>query len=181
MFRNKLLITLFTFCLCGFAHAQGNYVTLSLNDESVGLELNKQLKETAEFGAQYLYHDINGSYADVKFNATHANGIHQIAIGGKGIANFTDHRKNAQALALGGSYRLVFSQQIAIHAQSYYAPSILSFSSLNDFIEFDGHLEFKPIPTLALLGGYRYLGFNYEDEAKLRFEDGFYFGMKFSF
>jgi len=181
MLHKTLAILIISLSCSSLAFAQGNAATLTLNDKSVGLDLNYQVSKTAEVGLQYIYQEKNGSYADLKFNATHANGIHQIAIGGKGIAAFTKDRKEAQAIALGGSYRLVFSQQFAIHAQGYYAPSVLSFNSLEEFVELDGHVEFKLIPTLALLGGYRYIALDYNNENKLKFENGLYFGMKFTF
>ena len=163
------------------AFSQGDNVSLLLNDQSAGLEFNNQISKTVEAGAQYIYHENNGSFADIKVNATHANGIHQIAMGGKLIASFTKNRKNAQAIALGGTYRLVFSQQFALHLQGYYTPSVLAFSSLDQYAELDAHIEFKVIPTLAILGGYRYMPLKYDNESKLNFQDNFYFGAKFNF
>ncbi|QIR14075.1 YfaZ family outer membrane protein [Shewanella aestuarii] len=163
------------------APVYGTDFSLSLNDKSASVELETPISKNIKIGGGYVYSDDKGDLAHFSAHMVHDNGPHHFEIGPKYLNVWFDGSKNGSAVAVGGKYSLQVSKSVSFSAAGYYAPSVLSFSNVDAYKEFDGKMQFNFNPNMAIFAGYRKMKFDYETGGGRTFDNGFYIGGTASF
>jgi hypothetical protein len=163
------------------APVYGADFSLSLNDHVVSAELDGQISKNIKIGGGYVYSDDKGNLAHFAAHMVHDNGAHHFEIGPKYVNVWFDGSKNGSAVAVGGKYSLQVSKSVSLKAAGYYAPSVLSFSNVDAYVEYDGKVQYNFNPNMAIFAGYRTMKFDYETGGGRTFDNGFYFGGTASF
>ncbi|MCL1144322.1 YfaZ family outer membrane protein [Shewanella gaetbuli] len=149
----------------------------NLSEDVASIEMRSRLSDNATFGGGYTYSDKKGQLAHFSILMTHEDGPHSFAIGPKFVHVWFDDAPNGNAVAVGGQYSLQVSKNISLIGGGYYAPSVLSFSNLDGYTEYEGKVQYRFNPNLAIYVGYKKSRFKYEHTRSRTFEDGVFFGI----
>ena len=186
VFKKLLLTTIFSL---GVLHAQSN-IGLNVNDEDLEVAASVDLSTITYFSDTTSFF-IDGSYL-------HTDGDNLATIGVSAENKF----QGLEGLAFGLGIKSVFADDFvaipffakakytlplgySIPATSLatslaYAPSVLSFSDAESYMEFRVEANMEVITNVHVFGGYRNIDTEYDIEHRT-FNNSFYGGMKLSF
>lgn len=186
----KLSVVFTLLAISSQTHARG--IDIKLADEMAELTY---LTESSTFG--YGGSDIDlgvffNEADDVQINGQMMitgnpagnNKAFQFGIGGKLMfASLELADEEVAALAIAGQLRYVIpsSTPVAFLAGIYFAPGITSFSSADQYTEYNFSVELEVTPSARAYIGYRYMEFEFENNAEYELDDGAHFGIKFDF
>lgn len=176
-----------------------NSVEININDKDLELGASidmSQMNDTVEpdtvfLGLKYLHADYsNGDisssenmddYFEVSFLIKRDfNSNLEIGLGMK--LNAT---KNFVSIPLGGEARYLLDTQLPMYigGSFYYAPSVLSMSDAESFLEYRVHFDIEVIENALITMGYRSIDTNYEKPVArdINYNHSFYVGFKFEF
>ncbi len=186
--RSLVSISLLALSSGAFADA----VDINLRDTSAQLQYKAALggtnlgKSELDFGA--IYNQNNNLLGEVGLLVKddvggNAPGL-SAGIGLKALsARIATANINASALALGGMLRYSppAERRLAFVGQLYYAPSIITFGSANNYLETGARVEYELIPQAVVYLGYRNIAFNLNNRGSNTFDSGFNIGARMSF
>ncbi len=153
-----------------------NDFTVGLNDDAISTELAVDLNRNANAVFGYIYATDGGHAASGAMHMTHDAGIHHFEIGAKYSYYWAKRSANGSAIGIGGRYAMDLGSNISFLASGYYAPSVLSFGSVDGQYELDSKIQYKLNPSLALFAGYRNIRLQYDNNHNSTFDSGFYIG-----
>jgi hypothetical protein len=190
----KIAITLAFTLLAGQAHARG--VDLRLADETAEV---LYLTESSTFGyggadvgLGVLFNEnddymFSGS-AMVTGHSAGNNRPLQFGVGGKLAMALLDDRgagfdEEFGALAVGGQIRYVIpsSTPVALLAEGFIAPKIVSFSGAEQYTEYRFAVELEVTPSARAYLGYRNITFDLEGGAEVELDDDPHIGIRIEF
>jgi len=106
-------------------------------------------------------------------------------VGAKVYAGTIDNLPNGDggALAIGGQVRYVFpaSTPLAILAEGFFAPSVVSLADFEGLREYRVALELEVTPSARAYVGYRFLEVEVNNGAEIELDDRAHAGVRFSF
>lgn len=149
-----------------FSYAGGS-LDLSINNNTAGLEYDATRMGTPlHISTGFLHHETDGDLISFGLNAVdvrNSDSHVRIGVGGKIYGYLTD-QADSGALAVGGFVRYTPPELagIGFSAHGYYAPSVLSFHSTENFADFGARVEYKLLPTAQVYLGYRFVEANDE-------------------
>ncbi|WP_076407961.1 YfaZ family outer membrane protein [Shewanella sp. UCD-KL12] len=161
--------------------ASANDFGISLNDDVISTEMNLNLQNNATASLGYIYSNDGGSLLSGAMHVAHDAGIHHFEIGAKYSYAWAKNSSNGSAIGVGGRYAMALGSNLSFQASGYYAPSVLSFGSVDGMYELDSKIQFQLNPSLALYTGYRNIRLQYDNSQNSTFDSGFYIGGKASF
>ena len=147
---------------------------------------------TVFLGAKFLNADKDNSsdnpqsldpYYEVNFLLMREIGNKGVSMG---MGAKVNHTKNYTAMPLGleFSYKIPVSDLIPMYVNGslYYAPSVLSFSDADDFLEYRISYDIEVIENGFVTLGYRNLDTDYDGvRGSLNYNSSFYIGFKIGF
>ncbi|MCC4834913.1 YfaZ family protein [Shewanella sp. 10N.7] len=151
-------------------------ITIGLSEHVVSANLKANINPHSNLEAGYIYSDKKGQLAEFAMHMTHQTGAHTIEIGPKWTSVWFDDNPDGSVISVGGHYSLALGNNISIHGDAYYAPSVLSFSDVDGYTELGAKVQYDFNPNMAIFIGYRNLKFKYDNQSNRSFEDGFYIG-----
>ncbi|MFV7783374.1 YfaZ family outer membrane protein [Shewanella marisflavi] len=166
---------------CFSLTAQATNLNVGINDDVISTDLQMELNPSANLVMGYLYSDDEGHSISAAAHMTHDAGAHHFEVGPKFSHYWAKNSSNGSAVAIGGRYSLALGSNIALKASAYYAPSVLSFGSVDGQYELDGKVQYQVNPSLGLFVGYRNIRLQYDDRRDNTFDTGFYIGASASF
>ncbi|MFT5705200.1 MAG: hypothetical protein ACI8SK_001155 [Shewanella sp.] len=178
--RLKLLSGLL-FVSCVSATTYANDFSLGLNDDVVSTDLTIDLNKNTNAVLGYIYSNDGGHLTSAAMHVSHDVGIHHFEIGAKYSYVWAKKSPNGSAIGVGGNYKMDLGSNLSFHTSGYYAPSVLSFGSVDGQYELDSKVQFQLNPGLALFAGYKHIRFQYDNASNSTFDSGFYLGAKASF
>lgn len=127
----------------------------------------------------------NGSYLDLNFLMMNKSPIKGLSIGLGVKLNYSDSfDKDYVSVPLGIElkYKLPATNLIPLYlgGNAYYAPSVLSMSDAEDFLEYRAYFDLEVIRSGSLTLGYRYIETNYS-KVEYTYNKSAYIGFKFAF
>ncbi|QFU21854.1 YfaZ family protein [Shewanella eurypsychrophilus] len=161
--------------------ASANDFGIGLNDDVISTEVNLKLQNNATAALGYIYSNDGGQLASGAMHIAHDAGIHHFEIGAKFSYAWAKESANGSAVGIGGRYVMDLGSKLSFQASGYYAPSVLSFGSVDGMYEVDSKIQFQLNPSLALYTGYRNIRLQYDNSNNSTFDSGFYIGGKASF
>ena len=161
--------------------ANANNFGIGLNDDVISTEINLDLKNNANAVLGYIYSNDGGQLISSAIHVAHDAGIHHFEIGAKYSYAWAENSANGSAIGVGGRYTMALGSNLSFHASGYYAPSVLSFGSVDGMYELDSKIQYQLNPSLALYTGYRNIRLQYDNSNNSTFDSGFYIGGKASF
>ncbi|GIU30647.1 hypothetical protein TUM4644_29800 [Shewanella colwelliana] len=156
--------------------ATANDFNLGLNDDVLSTEIGFDLNKQSNLVMGYIYSDDEGHALSAAAHISHDAGIHHFEIGPKFTHYWANNSSNGGAVAVGGRYSIDLGSNVAFKTSAYYAPSVLSFGSLDGQYEIDSKVQFQLNPALGLFVGYRNIRLQYDDSRNNTFDTGFYIG-----
>ncbi|MBE7215555.1 YfaZ family protein [Shewanella benthica] len=156
--------------------ANANNFGIGLNDDVISTEINLDLKNNANAVLGYIYSNDGGQLISSAIHVAHDAGIHHFEIGAKYSYAWAENSANGSAIGVGGRYTMELGSNLSFHASGYYAPSVLSFGSVDGMYELDSKIQFQLNPSLALYTGYRNIRLQYDNSNNSTFDSGFYIG-----
>lgn len=187
MTLKKLFLT--SLLSLGILHAQ-NSIALNINSDDLEVQAAVNLNAYADYSdsttyildVSYLHTDGDDLLTLGLSGENTFQGLEGLALGFGAKLVFTD---NFIALPLYGkaSYRLPFNDSIpstSLSTSLAYAPSVLTFSDGESYMEFRLEANMEVIQNIHLFAGYRNIDTEYKRYDKT-FNDSFYGGMKLSF
>jgi len=185
-FKKIFFLSLFAFCL---AQAQNN-IAINVNDEDLEIATSLNINAMDEYSQSTSY------VLDASYLHTDGNDLSSIGISGENNFQGVD----GLALAFGAKfvftddfialplftkivYTLPFDNSIpttSLNTSLAYAPSVLSFSDAESYLEFRLEADMEIISNIHIYTGYRNIDTDYEKYDQ-NFNDSFYAGMKLSF
>ena len=106
-----------------------------------------------------------------------------IGVGANAYGIFTDDNDGA-AIGVGGfaRYNFPFNRNFGVSGHAYYAPPVVSFSDVNNFVDADVRLVFNILPTAHLYTGFRMTSVSFDDQSgRHKIGDGLHLGLKLNF
>ena len=106
-----------------------------------------------------------------------------IGVGANAYGIFTDDNDGA-AIGVGGfaRYNFPFNRNFGVSGHAYYAPPVVSFSDVNNFVDADVRLVFNILPTAHLYSGFRMTSVSFDDQSgRHKIGDGLHLGLKLNF
>ncbi|MCG9747257.1 YfaZ family outer membrane protein [Shewanella sp. Isolate8] len=161
--------------------AQASNLNLGINDDVISTDLQMELNPSANLVMGYLYSNDEGHMVSAAAHMTHDAGGHHFEVGPKFSHYWAKNSSNGSVVAIGGRYSLDLGSNIALKTSAYYAPSVLSFGSVDGQYELDGKIQFQVNPNLGLFAGYRNIRLQYDDSRDNTFDSGFYIGASANF
>lgn len=185
-FKKLFLTTLFS---VGLLHAQSN-VGLNINNEDL------EVSASIDLNALTYYSDSTSYSLDASY--LHTDGDNLTTVGVSAESTF----QGVEGLSLGLGIKSVFADDFisipflakarytlplhynipttSLATSLAYAPSILTFSDGESYMEFRAEADMEIITNVHLFAGYRNIHTEY-DTNDLTFNNSFYGGMKLSF
>ncbi|MBQ4891230.1 hypothetical protein A9267_05160 [Shewanella sp. UCD-FRSSP16_17] len=157
-------------------NASASELTFGISEHVVSADLKSYLNEHTNLEAGYIYSDKKGHLAEFAMHMVHQTGPHTIEVGPKWSSVWFDNNPNGSVISVGGHYSLALNNNLSLHGDAYYAPSVLSFSNVDGYTELGAKVKYSFNPNMALFVGYRNLTFKYDDRSDRSFDDGFYIG-----
>ena len=161
--------------------AQASNLNLGINDDVISTDLQMELNPSANLVMGYLYSNDEGHIVSAAAHMTHDAGVHHFEVGPKFSHYWAKNSSNGSVVAIGGRYSLDLGSNIALKTSAYYAPSVLSFGSVDGQYELDGKIQFQVNPSLGLFAGYRNIRLQYDNSRDNTFDSGFYIGASANF
>lgn len=161
--------------------AQASNLNLGINDDVISTDLQMELNPSANLVMGYLYSNDEGHMVSAAAHMTHDAGAHHFEVGPKFSHYWAKNSSNGSVVAIGGRYSLDLGSNIALKTSAYYAPSVLSFGSVDGQYELDGKIQFQVNPNLGLFAGYRNIRLQYDNSRDNTFDSGFYIGASANF
>lgn len=161
--------------------AHANDFSLGLNDNVISTDLIFELNKHSNASVGYIYSNDGGHLTSGAMHIEHDAGIHHFEIGAKFSYVWAKHSANGSVVGIGGRYAMDLGSNLSFHASGYYAPTVLSFGSVDGQYELDSKVQFKLNPNLALFAGYRNIRFQYDNASNSTFDSGFYIGGQVKF
>ncbi|WP_299787277.1 YfaZ family outer membrane protein [uncultured Shewanella sp.] len=161
--------------------AHANDFSVGLNDDVISTDLILDLNKQSNAALGYIYSNDGGHLAFGAMHLKHDAGIHHFEIGAKFSHVWAKQSANGSVVGIGGRYAMDLGSNLSFHASGYYAPTVLSFGSVDGQYELDSKVQFKLNPNLALFAGYRNIRFQYDNASNSTFDSGFYIGGQVSF
>ncbi|WP_394128773.1 YfaZ family outer membrane protein [Shewanella maritima] len=156
-------------------------LTIGLREHAFSAGIGNQISPNANYKLGYLYSEDKGHLADIAVHVTIDNGPHHIEIGPKWVYAWAKETNSGGAIAVGGGYRLMVSNLISLHASAYYAPSVLSFSNVEGYLEYDAKVQLNLSEDFGLHLGYRNKNIDYKKVSEVTFDSGYYLGATLRF
>lgn len=150
--------------------------SVGLSEHVVSTDIKAYINPNVNLEAGYVYSDEKGHLAEFAMHMTHQTGPHTIEIGPKLTRVWFDDTPSGSVVSVGGHYTLALGNQLSLHGNAYYAPSVLTFSGLDGYTELGAKVQFEFNPNMAVFVGYRNIKFKYDDYSDSSFENGFYIG-----
>lgn len=166
---------------CASATTNANDLSIGLNDDVISTDLAIDLNKHTNAVLGYIYSNDGGQLTSAAMHVSHDAGIHHFEIGAKYSYVWAKKSANGSAVGVGGRYKMDLGSNVSFNASGYYAPSVLSFGSVDGQYELDSKVQFQLNPGLALFAGYRNIRFQYDHASNSTFDSGFYIGAKASF
>ena len=142
----------------------------------------------ADVGVGFLFNDANDTMfsaeAMVSGNGAGNNRALKFGVGAKLVGTYIKLLDDTMgALAIGGQVRYVIpaSAPIAIMAEGFIAPKIVSFSGADQYSEFRIALEFEVTPSARAYIGYRNVSVDITNGVDYKLDDSAHLGVKLSF
>ncbi len=156
--------------------------TIEPNTVFVGVRFLNGKKENRKLESGGSLNKIE-PYYEVNFLMKKAIGDLGMSFGMGAKLNYT---KDFLALPLGLEFEYVIPAKklvpMYVYGSVYYAPSSLSFSDANDFLEYRMNYDVEIIENGRVTIGYRNVNTNYKTAlGKVVYNDAFYAGFKFAF
>lgn len=179
------------------AFAEGGGLDINLNNNAAQFQFSASgsdlIEGNAELHAGLLYNDTNNIFVDAgllaKSEGESENGGPIIAVGAKGVfgsihpplrPGTTD---TGSAIAVGGEFGFAIPSNvpIALIAQYYASPKIMTFADADRFNQFGVRLELAASPQARIYIGYREIGFGMKKTGSELLDSGTVAGVKVSF
>ncbi len=142
----------------------------------------------ADVGFGFLFNDANDTMfsadAMVTGNSAGNNRALKFGVGAKLVGTYIKVLDDTMgALAIGGQVRYVIpaSAPIAVMAEGFIAPKIVSFSGAEQYSEFRVALEFEVTPSARAYLGYRNVSVDTGNRADYELDDSAHLGVRLSF
>ncbi|WP_369983734.1 YfaZ family outer membrane protein [Thalassolituus sp.] len=106
-----------------------------------------------------------------------------IGVGANAYGIITDDYDGA-AIGVGGfaRYNFPFNRNFGVSGHAYYAPPVISFSDVSNFVDADVRVHFNILPTAHLYTGFRMTSVSFEDRSgRYKIGDGLHLGLKLNF
>lgn len=161
--------------------AFANDFSVGLNDDVISTDLAIDLNKNTNAVFGYIYSNDGGHLTSAAMHISHDAGIHHFEVGAKFSYVWAKQSANGSAVGVGGRYKMDLGSSLSLHASGYYAPSVLSFGSVDGQYELDSKIQFQLNPSLALFAGYRNIRFQYDYADNSTFDSGFYIGARARF
>ncbi|MBW8185636.1 YfaZ family outer membrane protein [Shewanella nanhaiensis] len=161
--------------------AIANDLSVGLNDDVISTDLAIDLNKDTNAVLGYIYSNDGGHLTSAAMHISHDAGIHHFEVGAKFSYVWAKQSANGSAVGVGGRYKMDLGSSLSLHASGYYAPSVLSFGSVDGQYELDSKIQFQLNPSLALFAGYRNIRFQYDYADNSTFDSGFYIGARARF
>lgn len=179
--RNALMFL----AACGAAASvQAHTIDLGINDDAVALDYTTQIPKSAlNVGAGFLHHDDNGNaiYGSL-FVADNVNKQSGVLAGIGARFYFLDADRIDQdgtSFALGGflNWEVPGVPNLSLRGDLYYAPDVLSFGEIENFIDFSARIQYRVIEQAWLHAGYRFAEVSPEEGRDQKIDEGLFIGL----
>ncbi|MEC4726459.1 YfaZ family protein [Shewanella sp. D64] len=164
------------FISCVSTTAYANDFSVGLNDDVISTDFALDLNKNINAVLGYIYSNDGGHLTSAAIHVSHDAGVHHFEVGAEFSYVWAKKSPNGSAVGVGGRYKMDLGSNLSFNASGYYAPSVLSFGSVDGQYELDSKMQFQLNPNLALFTGYRYIRFQYDNTSNSTFDSGFYIG-----
>jgi len=104
-------------------------------------------------------------FGDLLFPAAAGSDQFQLLLGPRVYAALLEDENNdVLALSLGAEARFELTSALAVAAQAFYAPDILTFGTADNMTDLSARVEFELQPRVTVFGGMRWFEFDLIDE-----------------
>jgi hypothetical protein len=104
-------------------------------------------------------------FGDLLFPADFGSDMLQLVFGPRAYAALLEDENNdVLSVSLGGEARFELTDSLAVSAQAFYAPDILTFGTADSLTDLSARLEFALSPRLTVFGGMRWFEFELIDD-----------------
>lgn len=104
-------------------------------------------------------------FGDILFPADFGSELLQLNFGPRMYAALLEDENNdVLSLSLGGEARFELTSSLAVSAQAFYAPDILTFGTADSLTDLSARLEFELQDRLTVFGGMRWFEFELIDD-----------------
>lgn len=104
-------------------------------------------------------------FGDILFPADFGSELLQLNFGPRMYAALLEDENNdVLSLSLGGEARFELTSSLAVSAQAFYAPDILTFGTADSLTDLSARLEFQLQDRLTVFGGMRWFEFELIDD-----------------
>jgi len=165
----------------------GGSLDISLADTTARIGWDATRMDTGlHLNAAALHESENG---DIVSGGVHVVDVRNpnsdlyIGVGANAYGIFTDDFDGA-AIGVGGfaRYNFPFNRDFGVSGHAYYAPPVVSFSDVDNFVDADLRLHYNILPTAHLYTGFRMASVSFEDrDNRYKVADGLHFGLKLNF
>ncbi|CAG8998862.1 MAG: hypothetical protein CENE_00822 [Candidatus Celerinatantimonas neptuna] len=162
----------------------GNYnnnINVQLSNDSISAGASAMAAPNFNLYANGQFSSDNGTIGQLGGEFVKRSGKLSFGFGAKAIALMAKHRKNGAVIALGGHAEYQLTDLIGIGAETYYSPNILSFHHIDRYLSFGGHISYRVLQNVDIIGGWRRTSFDYSAEDDLRYENNFYLESDYKF
>lgn len=163
-----------------------SYLDLNFNNDSAALEYGTFQKNGMHLSGGVLYSEDDSKLASVGVHAVDVNSENKalkLGVGGK-VYGYSTDVNDGSALAVGGfvRYMPVKLNGLGFHAHAYYAPSVLSFSDTEHFIDIGVGVEYNIFSAASVFLGYRLVEAEVKDvKNDAEIVGSTHFGLRISF
>jgi len=168
------------------ASALASDLELQLSNRSVYASASSPESTPMQFSAGYLYHEESRNVLNLDAHAQNLSSVQgndtHIGIGVRGIG-YHEHNIDGLGVSLGGFGEIKLSQVpgLSMGTSLHYAPKILTFSDVEDFLWIEAYSAYAVIPNADVQLGYRYIKADIEDGDSNKVESSGFLGIKFKF
>lgn len=187
-FKRTLRLFLLATSALALTQVQAHTLDLGISNDAFSVDYNNQIpKSELNVGAGTLHNTEQGdTYYGSLFVADNVNQSSGILAGLGVRAYYIDSEEtdsDGKALGLGGflNWDIPSVPHLSLRGDLYYAPDVLTFDDIEEFIDFSGRVQYRVIEQAWIYAGYRRIKLETELGADTNIEEGGFAGMMFWF
>lgn len=160
---------------------------IDINNDAFSFEYDvTNLSEQLNFSAGVLHHKDDGQLYSIGANVEGPaiqNSEFYGSLGLKAYYADLDSGVKGSAIGIGGflNYSIYEVEGLSVQVDAYYAPSVLSFSDIDNLIDFSAKVLYRVIENGSVYLGYRKANIDIEDAGDDDLDKGFHVGLAISF
>jgi hypothetical protein len=162
---------------------------LNLNADAVSITGDFDVSNNLVADASLFYHQDNGSIlaGGLHLTGDASGGRSPVRAGLGGRLYYVDSdtrgKDSGAALGLGGFVEYTFPQydRFSVGANLHYAPGIVSFGEVDDYLEFNAWAGYSVLRDGVVYLGYRKIDVSFDNSPDVTFDNGVNIGLKLRF